>query len=479
MDDAASQLPSNNVLVQNVSNVNAVAGFALVLMVCLTFFLPRRFALCPLLMMIGLMPLGQQIVFLGLHFTLVRVLLVAGIVRILDRGETANFRWNRADTLMVWWTVVTIVFGSRFFGLGGASPGHESVTALLVNRAGDAFNATMAWFFVRCVVRDYADIVTGIRTLAYVSVPIAVFMVIEKATAHNFLSIFGGIPEITQMREGHLRGQGAFRHPILAGTFGATATPLFIALWFTRPKDRFLSVVGTLAGLTITYTATSSGALIALAGAVGGLFMWKHRPRLSLIRRASVILIIVLSVVMQAPVWYTIAKMSNFAGGGQGWHRAYLIDQAVKHFNEWWLFGTTYTAHWGPAGQVIEANPNMMDITNHYIEEGVKGGFLKMALFIALIVVSFKRVGLILRNLRDPRGPAAFLTWALGVSVFAHCLSFVSITYFDQLIIIWFWLLAVISSIPVTYRQQSPRKRQPNEISTQNPRHATPSPLRA
>ena len=37
----------------------------------------------------------------------------------------------------------------------------------------------------------------------------------------------------------------------------------------------------------------------------------------------------------------------------------------------------------------------------------------------------------------------------MGVSLFGHCISFISITYFDQLIIVWFWLLAIISPLPV------------------------------
>jgi hypothetical protein len=464
MDDATLQL-------QDASNVNGIAGIALVLMVLLTLALPRRFALSPLLMMIGLMPLGQQLVVAGLHFTLVRVLLVSGIVRIFVRRETSAIRWTGTDSLMIWWTIVTMVFGSMLFGFGGSPADHESIWALFVNRSGDVFNASMGYFFVRCVVRDYADILTGIKTLAIVSVPIAILMIIEKVTAHNLLSVFGGIPEITQMREGHLRGQGAFRHPILAGTFGATATPLFIALWFCRTKDRFLSVVGTLSGLVITYTATSSGALIALVGGIGGLFMWNHREKLSLLRKSSVVVVIILSVVMQAPVWYVIAKASNLSGGGQGWHRAYLIDQAVSHFNEWYLFGTTYTAHWGPSGQVIAANPNMMDITNHYVMEGVKGGILKLFFFVALIVSSFRRIGAILRSLALPRGPAAFLVWTLGVSLFGHCLSFWSITYFDQLIIVWFWLIAVISSVPISNPALSqPLRKYPNETRKPTPR---------
>ncbi len=32
----------------------------------------------------------------------------------------------------------------------------------------------------------------------------------------------------------------------------------------------------------------------------------------------------------------------------------------------------------------------------------------------------------------------------MGATLFAHCLSFTSVPYFDQIIVIWYWLLAVI-----------------------------------
>jgi hypothetical protein len=457
---------------QDVTNVSAVAGIALAIMSLFTLFLPRRLALCPLLITVGLMPLGQQILIGGLHFTMVRLLLVVAVARVFLRGE-ARIEWTRGDTIFVWWTVVTIVFGSMFFGLGGSPVARGidgSPMALLVSRGGDAFNAAMCFFFVRCIVRDYRDIVTGIRTLAFVSLPIAVLMLIEKATAHNLLSVFGGVSEITVEREGHLRCQGAFRHPILAGAFGATLIPLSAGLWACRA--RFLSLVGIVSGLVIAITASSSGALIVLGGVFNGLLMWWGRKYLRGVRWTVVLLVIFLSIAMQAPVWYTIARASNVFGG-TGWHRAYLIDQTLSHFNEWWLFGTNYTAHWGPAGQVIETNPNMMDITNHYIMEGIKGGLAKMVLFIALIVACFRRLGLALSVL-PRKGPATFLTWTLGVSLFGHCLCFISITYFDQLIIIWFWLLAVILSIPILYPQPLSAIL-PNESSNSNYR---PPPLR-
>src|SRR6185436_8018089 len=98
------------------------------------------------------------------------------------------------------------------------------------------------------------------------------------------------------------------------------------------------------------------------------------------------------------------------------------------------------------AGEVIAADPNMMDITNHYVMDGVKGGLLKLVLFVAVIVGCFKTIGRRIR-VAAARAPARFFVWAMGASLFGHCLSFMSILYFDQSIVIWYWLLAVISSL--------------------------------
>lgn len=357
-------------------------ALVLSVMALLIWTLPRRFAVCPLLVMVCLMPMGQQLILFGLHFPLFRLLLLVGILRVMAKGELARLRWTTIDKLFVWWVIVTMVCGSL------SKPSIE----LFINRSGDAYNAAACYFFVRSVVIDLEDIVTGIRTLAFVSVPLAVLMLVEKTTGHNYLSIFGGVPEITAIREGHLRCQGAFRHPILAGTFGATQIPLFVALWFYRPKYRLLAAAGIVSGFIIAITASSSGALMTVFGVIGGLAFWKKRKFLRPFRRFTVVAIAILSVVMHAPVWYLLAKLSDVFGGG-GWHRAYLLDQAFSHFDEWWRFGTTFTAHWGPSGEVIAADPNMMDITNHYVMEGVKGGILKLGLFVAIIVACFRRLG--------------------------------------------------------------------------------------
>jgi hypothetical protein len=419
---------------QEAAGFNLLAFVVLLALTYWTWVLPRRLAMVPLLVMTCLMPLGQQLVLFGLHFFLFRVLLLVGILRVCTRGEARQLVWIGLDKLFVWWVIVSIVFGTL------VAPSID----LFRSRLGDAYNALGCYFFIRCVVVDFDDLMVIVRVLAWLSLVVAGLMVVEKVTGHNPFAVFG-VPALTLLRNGHLRCQGAFRHPILAGSFGAAQLPLFVGFWVYRPQHRRLAAAGILAVLVIVATSCSSGALLAAAAAVGGLGMWKWRQHLRLFRWATVITIVALALVMKAPVWYLLDRVSGIVGGG-GWHRAYLIDQAIGHLNEWWLFGTTYTAHWGPGGEVNTDDSNMMDITNQYIVEGVKGGLLKLVLFLAIIFQCFKGIGRQMRTERlEPR--VVFLLWCLGVSLVTHCVSFVSTSYFDQTILIWYWLLATIARI--------------------------------
>src|SRR2546425_13060435 len=97
-------------------------------------------------------------------------------------------------------------------------------------------------------------------------VPLGISMVVEKFTTRNIFSIFGGVPEITSEREGKLRCQGAFRHPILAGTYAATLFPLCVGLWFVRGINKLIPTLGVCGSAVATVAASSSGALLAVIG---------------------------------------------------------------------------------------------------------------------------------------------------------------------------------------------------------------------
>jgi hypothetical protein len=435
------------------TSITPLALFFLVAMGFLTLRLPRSHAFVPLLVTACFMPLGQALVVFGINFHLFRVLLLLGMVRVFLRGEARHLQLIGFDKLFLTWVAVSIVFGTL------AKPS----TDLFISRMGDAYNAVCAYFFLRCVITEWTDIIRAIRVLAIVAVPLACLLIIEKMTGHNILSVFGGVPELTSIREGRLRCQGAFRHPILAGTFGATLFPLVLSLWFYDFKLRRLAIAGGLACMVIIITSASSGPLLAWCASFVGLALWRFRNHMRLLRWGIVISVVALALLMNAPVYYIIARISDFTGG-TGWHRSYLIDVALHHLDEWWLFGTTYTAHWGPAGEVIVADPNNMDITNHFIMEGVRGGLLRLGLFVLMIVRCFQLIG---RRLvaGEGRDNADIVIWSLGVSLFAHCVSFISIPYFDQIIVFWYWLLAAIALLGLPHAGMPPEEPEDIEMA--------------
>ena len=55
------------------------------------------------------------------------------------------------------------------------------------------------------------------------------------------------------------------------------------------------------------------------------------------------------------------------------------------------------------------------------------------------------------------------LIWALGVCLASHCAAFISVSYFDQIQVFWFWLLAVIAGVPVWAHQElrNPNRHRP------------------
>jgi hypothetical protein len=102
----------------------------------------------------------------------------------------------------------------------------------------------------------------------------------------------------------------------------------------------------------------------------------------------------------------------------------------------------------------LPANPNMTDITNHYLVQGVHGGFLTMALFIAIIWYSYKRLGNALRE-KSFDSEKKWIIWTIGATLFAHCVTFLSVSYFDQTIIVFYLQIAFCATFKFTHNNIS------------------------
>ncbi len=400
--------------------------------------LPRRFAVFPLIASACFITLGQTIVVANIfHFTSFRIVILVGWLRLLVRHELSlSTKFNIMDKLIIVYASVGFILPIILFGTLEA----------LIAQSGFIYNLIGIYFLFRFLIRDYEDMEKAVKILGLCLIPLAGFMIVEMSTGRNMFSALGGVPEFSAFRDGQFRCQGPFRHPILAGSLGAVSTPLLIGLLGKQENRRWWAILSIIASTAIVIASHSSGPALAYGFGLIGLGAWLWRRKMRLIRWAILTSLILLHLIMKAPVWYLMDRISGLIGGG-GWHRAYLIDQAIKHIDEWWLLGTKSTADWMPYTLAID--PNAADITNQFIVEGVTGGLLRMGLFICIIVTCFIIIGSRVRKLNNVFKYQAFLIWGLGASLLAHVTSFFSVSYFDQMTLFWYMLLAfIVTSIP-------------------------------
>jgi hypothetical protein len=405
----------------------------------LILLLPRRLAALPLLAAACYMTVGQVVMVGPFDFTVHRILLLSGWTRVVLRGEIDLERLSPLDRIVILWAVVNMVAHTLLVG----------TTDAFINRLGFLYNALGFYFLFRFLVTDMEDIRRVGEFVAILVVPLAAAMVFESLTRTNLFSRFGGVPPISAVRAGEVRAQGAFRHPILAGTFGATIVPLIISLWWSPFVARRRIVMGVLAGVTVAFVTSSSGPVLTLGAGLGGLMAWGLRYQLRVIRWGVFAGLVGLHFAMRSPVWFLIDRVGDIVGG-EGYHRSFLIDQAIAHLDEWWLLGSTYTAHWMP--YALPINPDMVDITNYYLRMGLDGGVVTMGLFIVMLALAFRVIGRATRAMEEIDVPPEYRisVWALGATLTAHAVAFISVSYFDQIVVFWYMLLALIGTVDDT-----------------------------
>jgi hypothetical protein len=409
------------------TNLHAFALSFAILLGVVALFCSRRHAILPLLIAATTVPMAQRIVLAGADFTLLRILLLIYLVRVIVRGEARGYAWNRLDGWVLLWAGCGVIVMTLH---------HGTATAFL-NRLGWAYDILLTYFVVRCLVRDWYDFLTLARGAALISLPIAAIFLLEWKTGYNAFAVFGGVPFETWIREGRLRCQGPFPHPIIAGAFWAAMLPIISSLFFSSAGDFRRGVAAAVAVLLIVLTTSSSTPILSLGAAgVGIAFFALCRYRRFIWVSVVVVLALLHFVVMKAPVWHLMARVDVF-GGSTGWHRFVIFDAFIANFAKWYLMGEVDPESWG----IWE----MRDVTNHYVVEGLNGGLWTLLALIGVLVVGFANVGRVLRL--NPPTPTAWYAWMVGVALFVHVVTFFGIAYFGQMIVLLYLHLGLAGSL--------------------------------
>ncbi|MDA8089844.1 MAG: hypothetical protein M0Z52_03740 [Actinomycetota bacterium] len=381
---------------------------------------------------------GQRADIGGINFFAVRFIEIAGFIRITLRKEITGVQFNDIDkSFLIFQSVLLLVFLVRSF-VNPASSGHRAY------RIGFFCDALTTYFIFRSLIIDTIIFRNFLKKLSLLIIPFAVLMIIESRTGRNPFASMGGVPAVPVIRNGHFRAQGSFGVAITAGSFGATLMPLFISAILVENR-RLWGFLGIGSCIAIAITAHSGGPVLAFVAAVIAWFSWIIREWMRMVRRGMLFLAVLLQLVMKAPIWFVLARVSNLTGG-HGWDRANLIDHFAKNFWNWWLIGMPMASvnSWNVAKR---AN-GMVDVLNTYVSTGITGGLLALILFIVLIVKCFKSLGISMRLMRSKADlNNEIILWGAGCCLFSHIINIIGVTYFDQIFVMWYMVLALISSL--------------------------------
>lgn len=405
--------------------IHPIGALSLVALGLWLLLASRKSALTPLMILICFIPSAQRIVLAGADFTLLRIMVLFGLLRIIFRGETSSLQINRIDIVYVTWVFVgSLVYVAQ-----------QGTSGSLVYVCGTSMDMLGAYAITRTMIRNKEDLLVFGSAAATVGIAASVFFLVELSTGKNMFSVFGGVGETTSIRDGRLRCQGAFSHPILAGVFWSALGAFFVGCTLgTKHRIRF--ALGTIASIFIIVASSSSTPLL---GFVAGLLFWVWWPFRSWMRYAfasAPVILVILHLCMEAPVWHLVTRVSA-VGGSTAYHRYVLINGAVNHFHEWWLLGSQSTAHWSQNFQTF-------DLTNQYILEGVRGGIWRLSFFLLLIFLVSKQISNAMRKAVSKKDK--LILWGLGASMFVHCTCFIGVSYFGQIQYLWYMTLAICGS---------------------------------
>jgi len=422
--------------------LHPVVLVAMLIAMTLIFLLPRKYVIWPFLCSAFLIPLGQSILVGGLHFFVIRIIILTVAVRMLASRFTSpdgifGNRLGILDSVFLLWAFCRAVAGILVFSFNSGA---------LVYQGGFLLDAIGGFFVLRYLISDAEDIYRTLRVFATISIIIAGCMLFERVHQLNVFGLLGGVRAAPEVRNGSVRAEGPFQHELLAGTFAATLLPLFFLLW-RQGKSRVLALLGVIAATVMVITSHSSTSLMAYAAGLLGVCAWPLRRHMRLVRWGLVLALISLHLVMKAPVWFLIARI-DIVGGSSGYHRAMLVNGFITHFRDWWLVGTTENARWGNT---------MWDLCNQFVAEGELGGLATFLCFLALIYICFSRLGAARKSVEGDRNKEWYF-WLFGATLFSHIVGFFGISYFDQTRVSWFALLAMIMTATAAYIVRAPVK---------------------
>ena len=431
-------------------NSNLIHPLAFVIFVIAAAWLfigPRGKVAWSVLMVACFISVAQRFSVITMDFNFMRAIGTLALIRMLTYGELRTIRPHVVDKLMLAFVVSIVVMTAIREGPSGAVP-----------KAGNCLDWFSMYWVGRSSLRTMRDIRLLMAALGVMVLPVAIFFIIEQLTGRNHFSIFGGVSPLTQIRDGKLRAQGSFCHPIIAGVFFACFTPLAIGIILSKVRGISAFLGGwfalTLSLITILMTNSST----PVAGVLVGLMAWatfKFRSSLKSWMYIVIFLMVIGHFGSTHGIHHVVFTRIDFTGSSSGYHRYLLVDGLIDNLTQWGFYGDRTPGY----------NRSFRDITNMYVVSAITGGLIALVLHLSLVYQAFKAT---IRGVRHAvNREELMMMYGLGCSFAAIYVSFTAVACYGEGIIPCYMILGCGISTSQTLAQRrlarvSHPKQKPN-----------------
>jgi hypothetical protein len=423
--------------------LHPVVAIGTLIAIVLILTLPRKKAIVAFLLPVLMIPMGQVVLIGGVHFTMMRILILAGLVR-AAKFKSSSSSWlstgfTPIDQVVVLWTVSGFIVTTIQW----------MNSQMLIAQLGNLLDALGAYLVLRFFITDGEALRRTIKVFAVICAIQGFCMINEQITGVNVFNLLGdgGIPVEPIIRDGVLRSSGVMG-PLGAGSFAGVLVPLFLWVW-TEGKSRWAAYAGLAGATAMLITTHASTPWMALGAGLVGLGFWPLRKRMRILRWGLALILVALHLAMKAPVWHLISRLD--LGSSSSWHRYTLINQTILHFRDWWLLGYRYYDQW---------DWDMWDTSNLFVTAALSGGLITLVLVIAVFKRSFGAIGTARKRVSGDRKQEWFL-WCLGSALFACVVACFGIAFLYQSQMLLYALPAFISVATFEARRAAVRSVNP------------------
>lgn len=380
-----------------------------------------------------------QVVNIGtIEISVSRIVVGVLLLRCLcDSRIRRKFTWSQLDTWVAFSMVVYVVIICIT----------QPLSSAVENRMGFLMDTWFVYMVVRFIVSDRTTLVSVIKCAGLTLAPLAILGVAESITDWRpFALLLRNAPVFEHLmsyesRWGFNRAIGPFSHSILFGCCFVIFLPLIYCL--RHHKNYWHGLAYILSGVALFggLSSMSSGPWVMTIVAIFCMAIERHKRLVKPLLIFFVSSCIFIGVASNRPFYHVIASYANPLGGS-GWHRAKLVDCAIEHFDEWYLLGYgDRDPGWGESlGMTIT------DVTNEFILNGVRYGILGIVVLCGVLTAAFRDVLRTWKKTQDPQ--VRSLCWSFGSILCSLIIAWMSVSFFGQLIPLFYCILGMIGSLP-------------------------------